>query len=66
MNKRLGIYSAISTELALLSDQRLTKLLKNATPMGTSIGGALALMEISGKKVFVKKIRLTDIEGFNE
>ena len=55
-------YDAVSTELASLSDQRLTELVKNAIPIGTSIGGASALLEIDDKKIFVKKIRITDIE----
>lgn len=59
---RLCDYSAISTELALFNDQRLMLLLDNAEHHGKSIGGKTALLEISGKKVFVKKIKLTDIE----
>ncbi|MCA0402796.1 MAG: protein kinase family protein [Proteobacteria bacterium] len=59
---RIITYSNIATELALLSDQCLTELVKNAMPIGTSIGGTSALLEISEKKVFIKKIRITDIE----
>lgn len=60
--KRLTTYSAVSTELALLSNERLLDLMEKATPLGTSIGGTTALIEIAGTTVFVKKIRLTDIE----
>lgn len=62
INQRIATYNAVATELELLSDYRIVELLENATPIGTSIGGTSALLEISGKKIFVKKIRLTDIE----
>ncbi len=62
ITKRHTNYGAIATELALLSDQRLTKLLEEATPIGTSIGGTSSLLTISGTNIFVKKVRLTDIE----
>ena len=60
--ERLAKYSAISTELALLSDQHLSELLENAAPLGTSICGTTSLLKIDGTPVFVKKIRLTNIE----
>jgi hypothetical protein len=63
---RITTYGTLATELALLSDQRLTELLENARSIGTSIGGTSALLEIGGKKIFVKKIRLTDIERHPE
>lgn len=62
ITKRHTTYGAIATELALLSDQRLTKLLNEVTPIGTSIGGTSSLLTISGTNIFVKKVRLTDIE----
>lgn len=60
--KRRMIYSAVANELALLSNKHLLELIKNATPMGVSIGGASALLKINGANIFVKKVRLTDIE----
>jgi hypothetical protein len=59
---RICTYGAVSTELALLSDQRLSVLLSKATPIGTSIGGTAVSMEIGGTRIFVKKIPLTDLE----
>ncbi len=59
---RLTTYSAISTELALLSDQHLSELLEKSEPLGSSICGATFLLKIDETPVFVKKIRLTDIE----
>ena len=60
--ERLMTYNAISTELALLSDRRLSDLLEKAVPLGTSICGATSWLRIDGMSVFVKKIRLTDLE----
>ena len=62
MAERLMTYSAISTELALLSDQRLSMLLEKAEPLSSSICGTTSLLKIGGAPVFVKKIRLTDVE----
>jgi hypothetical protein len=64
--KRLATYSVVATELALLSDQRLIDLLKQAVPMGASIGGTSSLLTISETNIFVKKIRLTDVEKKSE
>ena len=60
--ERLATYNVISTELALLSDLRLSSLLEKAVPLGSSICGVTSRIEIDGMSVFVKKIRLTDIE----
>lgn len=60
--ERLTTYSALSTELALLNDCCLVALLEKATPLGTSICGTTVLLNLSNTPVFVKKIRLTDIE----
>jgi hypothetical protein len=60
--ERLMTYNAISTELALLSDRRLSDLLEKAVPLGTSICGVTSRLEIDGMSVFVKKIRLTDLD----
>lgn len=59
---RRTTYRAVSTELALLSDQHLLELLNKAEPMGVGIGGTTALLTVNGVDIFVKKIRLTDLE----
>ena len=61
-NDRLTAFNVIATELTLLSDKRLSELLANATPLHTTIGGTSMLLLVGDRKVFVKKIRLTDIE----
>ena len=60
-SRRIG-YGAISSELAFLSDVRLNALLSKATQCEHSIGVTTMLLELCGRKVFVKKIRLTDTE----
>ena len=65
-SNRLVTYSTVSTELALLSDERLAKLLEEATHIGTSIGGTAVLLNVRGTSIFVKKILLTDIERVPE
>jgi len=62
IDKRRATYSAVATELALLSDKHLSMLIKEASPIGTSIGGTVVLLKMGETNIFVKKIRLTDIE----
>lgn len=62
IKQRIATYNTVATELALLSNKQLMELLEQARPIGVSIGGTTALLEIDGKQVFIKKIRLTDIE----
>jgi len=62
LTSRRTTYSSVATELALLSDKHLLEILENAKPLGISIGGTASLLTIGDTKIFVKKIRLTDIE----
>lgn len=62
---RIIAYDSIASKLALLSDEQLSKLLSKAKPLGTSIGGTTSLLNICDRQVFIKKIRLTDIERQN-
>ncbi|WP_328912285.1 MULTISPECIES: protein kinase family protein [unclassified Streptomyces] len=59
---RLAAHGAVSTSLALCGDRGLRELLDAATPLGSGIGGNTALLEVDGTPVFVKQIRLTDLE----
>jgi hypothetical protein len=59
---RLARYSDVSTELALLDDHRLGRLVAEAPAIGAGIGGTSALLDIAGAPVFVKRIPLTDLE----
>lgn len=59
---RLVAHSDIATSLALLSDHELAELVQTGTPLGTSVGGRSALVEVGGRRVFVKRMPLTDVE----
>ncbi|MFI1916665.1 protein kinase family protein [Nocardia sp. NPDC020380] len=61
-SQRLRTHSAVSTALALHSDDALRELVDAATPLGIGIGGRSALLQIAGTPVFVKRIPLTDLE----
>ncbi|MFJ2651483.1 protein kinase family protein [Streptomyces sp. NPDC087420] len=57
---RLAAHGAVSTSLALLSDDELHALVDTAAPLGTGIGGKSALLDVDGTPVFVKRVPLTD------
>lgn len=59
---RLATYGSVSTHLSLLSDRRLGEVVAAATPLGSGIGGRTAELKVSGTRVFVKRVPLTDIE----
>ncbi|MGW3492995.1 protein kinase family protein [Streptomyces sp. NPDC001020] len=59
---RLTAHSDIATALALVSDRDLAELVASGTPLGTGIGGRSVLIEVEGRKVFVKRVPLTDVE----
>jgi hypothetical protein len=59
---RLARFAAISTALALKSNQQLAQFVDEAPQRATGIGGTTATFEIEGIKVFAKRVRLTDLE----
>ncbi|WP_454854022.1 protein kinase family protein [Promicromonospora soli] len=59
---RLAPHGAVSTALSLCSDRRLRELVDAATPIGSGIGGKTVLLEVEGTPVFVKQVRLSDLE----
>ncbi|MEV0997105.1 protein kinase family protein [Nonomuraea sp. NPDC050202] len=59
---RLAAYDAVSTALAMLSDREVAELVAAAEPRGTGIGGRSAELEVTGTRVFVKRVPLTDLE----
>ncbi|WP_328907793.1 protein kinase family protein [Streptomyces sp. NBC_00234] len=59
---RLASYGPVATSLSLLSDRRLGQAVAAATPLGSGIGGRSAEMNVAGRRVFVKRVPLTDIE----
>ncbi|MFG2129380.1 protein kinase family protein [Streptomyces sp. NPDC048751] len=60
--ERLAAHHEIATSLALLSDAELAELLATGVPVGTGIGGRVLHVEVDGRRVFVKRVRLTDAE----
>lgn len=63
---RLGAYGAVSTALALCGDRRLRELVDGGEAVGAGIGGRTVLLDIGGTPVFVKQVRLTDLERRRE
>ncbi|MER7132669.1 protein kinase family protein [Streptosporangium saharense] len=59
---RLAGYGTVSTQLSMLSDRRLGEVVAAATPLGSGIGGRSAELDVTGTRVFVKRIPLTDTE----
>ena len=59
---RLAAHAAVSTALSLCSDRRLQELVDAGTPVGSGIGGQTVLLDVEGTPVFVKQVRLTDLE----
>ncbi|MFJ7071525.1 protein kinase family protein [Streptomyces sp. NPDC098781] len=60
--ERLAAHTDIATSLALLSDLELAALVESGEPLGAGIGGRSTLIEVDGRRVFVKRVRLTDVE----
>ncbi|MEW2623312.1 protein kinase family protein [Streptomyces sp. NPDC048106] len=59
---RLAAHRAVSASLALRSDRSLREFLDAGAPLGSGIGGKTLLLEVEGTRVFVKQVRLTDLE----
>ncbi|MDX3064044.1 protein kinase family protein [Streptomyces sp. ND04-05B] len=59
---RLTAHGTVSTSLALRSDRSLRAFVDAGAPLGSGIGGNTVLLEVEGTPVFVKQVRLTDLE----
>ncbi|ARU54059.1 hypothetical protein CBR64_19175 [Cellulosimicrobium cellulans] len=59
---RLATHAAVATVLSLRSDHELRELVDAAPRIGAGIGGETALLDVDGTPVFVKHVRLTDLE----
>lgn len=59
---RLAAHAAVATALSLRSDSELRELVDAAPRIGAGIGGETALLDVDGTPVFVKRVRLTDLE----
>jgi len=65
MKDRLNTHYKLSSDLALLSDKRLKTLLSKSGKEFEAGWGQSGDLNISGKRVFVKRIPLTDLEMAN-
>ncbi|WP_274434020.1 protein kinase family protein [Alicyclobacillus sp. ALC3] len=63
---RLDRYANVSTNLALLSNQRLRESVESASILGTGIGGTSAIMQLEATSIFAKIIPLTELEKRTE
>nr|WP_246253835.1 protein kinase family protein [Isoptericola chiayiensis] len=59
---RRADYGVVSTALSRCSDRDLRELVEASLPVGSGIGGQTLRTEIGGVPVFVKQVRLTDLE----
>ncbi|MEU1511202.1 protein kinase family protein [Streptomyces sp. NPDC005811] len=59
---RRAAHADLAVGLALLSDRELADLVASGTPAGAGIGGRSTVVEIAGRRVFVKRVPLTDVE----
>jgi hypothetical protein len=60
--ERTARHAAVSTTLALCSDEQLADLVDGAAGAGTGIGGGTSVLDLNGVPVFVKRIALTELE----
>ncbi|WNZ06739.1 protein kinase family protein [Streptomyces sp. 11x1] len=59
---RLATHAAVAASLARCGDRELRELVDAATPLGSGIGGTSVLLDVDATPVFVKQVRLTDLE----
>ncbi|GAA4902807.1 phosphotransferase family enzyme [Stackebrandtia albiflava] len=59
---RRAAHHHVSRRLAAMSDTGIGTLLAEAEPLGTGIGGSTMRTDVDGVPLFVKLIRLTDVE----
>lgn len=65
-NERKESYQRIVKELSSLCDTEITALLANSPAINNSIGGSSTVMKIDDTPIFIKKIRLTNLEQLPE
>ncbi|WP_246843078.1 hypothetical protein [Allokutzneria sp. NRRL B-24872] len=59
---RMSAHIAVGTSLSLLSDRRLAEVVASAPSLGSGVGGRSAEIDVSGRRVFVKRVPLTEVE----
>ncbi|WP_205702776.1 hypothetical protein [Rubrivivax rivuli] len=61
-SERMARHAQLSQTLARLSEPQMAQLMSRAEPLGSGIGGATFSLALEGQQVFVKRVRLTDLE----
>src|SRR5690348_16364357 len=59
---RISVYNDVSEQLEKMTDRDIEEMMSKSTPIGRGIGGLVSSVLVGASQVFVKKIRLTDIE----
>ncbi|WP_405777268.1 protein kinase family protein [Streptomyces sp. NBC_00859] len=59
---RVSAYAGVGARLSLFSDRRLGEALAAGASRGSGIGGRSAEIQVEGRRVFVKRVPLTDFE----
>ncbi|MEV6614711.1 hypothetical protein AB0N31_12735 [Streptomyces sp. NPDC051051] len=54
---RLTAHHALATALGRLGDRELAELVATGVPLGTGVGGEVLRVEVTGRPVFVKRVR---------
>ncbi|PFG42656.1 hypothetical protein ATJ88_1324 [Isoptericola jiangsuensis] len=60
--RRVAAYRSASAALGGMGEDALRSLLDGAVPVGAGIGGQTLRVQVDGVPVFVKRLRLTDLE----
>ncbi len=61
-SSRIVAHRTVAAFLDRLDDDEITALLAGGVPLGTGIGGQVLRVEMGGRTVFVKRIRMSDAE----
>lgn len=60
---RLRAHRTVAARLSSLNDGRLGDVVSSACAVGSGIGGRSGRVDVDGKRVFVKRVPLTDVEA---
>lgn len=66
LKSRIAHYNLLASEFSNLNDEEVLSLIDTASHLGTSIGGSSSVLTIKQIPIFIKKIKLSDIEKDNK
>ncbi|MFF9059546.1 protein kinase family protein [Streptomyces sp. NPDC014882] len=61
-SSRLGAHHVLAGALGRLDDRELAALVATGVPLGTGVGGEVLRVDVEGRPVFVKRVRMTETE----